>query len=43
MTKNNCWLVIEILIAIYLIVSGCISTKTLPENSYAKTVVENFF
>ena len=42
-TKKDCWFVIEILIAVYLIVSGCRSTKTLQETNYAKSVVENIF
>ena len=42
-TKKNCWFVIEILIAVYLIVSGCRSTKTPIEKNYAKSVVENVF
>jgi hypothetical protein len=42
-TKKDCWFVIEILIAVYLIVSGCRSTKTPQETNYAKSVVENIF
>jgi hypothetical protein len=42
-TKKNCWFVIEILIAVYLIVSGCRSTKNPQEKNYVESVVENIF
>ena len=40
-TKKNCWFVIEILIAVYLIVSSCRIIKNPQEINYTKSVVEN--
>jgi hypothetical protein len=42
-TKKDCWFVIEILIAVYLIVSSCRMIKTPQGKNYTKSVVENVF